>query len=197
MSAPLPDRGLRAVRRVREARERDSRIGLQQALAATRHREAEAELARDRLASRPPFEAGSAEEFRVYSSLVRALAESVGEKEEAVRRSAAVADEARRRWGLDRQAVRTVELLLERRAEERRQERARREAAELDELAGQGWLRNRLAAATASEQHAGAGSAPGPVHERPGVPAAPPVVPARGPAGSTSRRGFPLWEVTR
>lgn len=141
MSASAADRGLVAVRRVRDARERDSRIGLQQALAATREREAEAASLRERLAAAPGFGNGSADEFRSHTLLVRALAESVVEKEEAVRRSATVAEEARRRWGRDRQAVRTVELLLERRAEERRQDRARREAADLDELATQGWLR--------------------------------------------------------
>lgn len=145
------DRGLTAVRRVREARERDSRVGLQQALAATRQRTAEAEASRARLEAAPSFRSGSAEEYRAYSLLVRALAESVVEKEEAVRRSTAVADEARRRWGMDRQAVRTVELLLERRAEERRADRARRESADLDELAAQGWLRNRLAEVTEKE----------------------------------------------
>ena len=145
------DRGLTAVRRVREARERDSRIGLQQALAATRQREAEAEASRARLETAPSFGSGTAEEYRAYTLLVRALAESVVEKEEAVRRSKAVAEEARRRWGLDRQAVRTVELLLERRADERRADRARRESADLDELAAQGWLRNRLAEVTARE----------------------------------------------
>lgn len=140
MSA-LHDRGLVAVRRVREARERDSRIGLQQALAATREREAEASALRERLAAAPAFGTGTTDEFLGHTVLVRALAESVAEKEEAVRRSATVAEEARRRWGLDRQAVRTVELLLERRAAERRQVRARREAADLDELATQAWLR--------------------------------------------------------
>ena len=145
------DRGLTAVRRVREARERDSRVGLQQALAATRHREAEADVSRARLEVAPSFSSGTAEEYRAHTRLVRALAESVVEKEEAVRRSTTVAEEARHRWGLDRQAVRTVELLLERRAQERRADRARRESADLDELAAQGWLRNRLAEASAKE----------------------------------------------
>ena len=145
------DRGLTAVRRVREARERDSRVGLQQALAATREREAEAEASRVRLEAAPSFGTGTAAEYRAYSLLVRALAESVVEKEEAVRRSTTVAEEARRRWGMDRQAVRTVELLLERRADERRAERARREAVDLDELASQGWLRNRVAGAMPRE----------------------------------------------
>jgi flagellar export protein FliJ len=137
----LDDRGLRAVRRVREARERDSRIGLQQALAETRLRETEAAAARARLADAPVFGHGTAAEFVGHTLLVHALAESVVRKDEEVRRSTVVAEEARRRWGLDRQAVRTAELLLERRAEERRRERARREAADLDELATQGWLR--------------------------------------------------------
>jgi flagellar export protein FliJ len=137
------DRGLAAVRRVREARERDSRAGLQQALAETRQRAAAAEASRARLATAPTFDTGTAEDYRAYTRLVRALAESVVETEEAVRRSTTVTEEARRRWGLDRQAVRTVELLLERRAAERRADRARREAADLDELAAQGWLRTR------------------------------------------------------
>jgi flagellar export protein FliJ len=186
MSAPLPDRGLRAVRRVREARERDSRIGLQQALAATRHREAEAALARTRLAEEPAFEAGSADEFRAYSLLVHALAEAVGEKEEEVRRSTSVAEEARRRWGTDRQAVRTVELLLERRAEERRRERARREAAELDELAGQGWLRDHLAATAALPAVPPAL----PASATAALPAVPPALPASRSVVSASRPGI-------
>lgn len=150
MSAPA-DRGLVAVRRVREARERDSRLGLQQALATTRQHEAEAAEARSRLDTAPGFGTGTADEYRVYTLLVRALAQSVVEKEEVVRRSTTVAEEARRRWGLDRQAVRTVELLLERRAEERRAHRARIEAAELDDLAAQGWLRARAAEVASRE----------------------------------------------
>jgi flagellar export protein FliJ len=143
------DRGLVAVRRVREARERDSRAGLEQALAETRQRAATAEASRARLAAAPTFGSGTAEEYLAYTRLVRALAESVFETQEAVRRSTTVAEEARRRWGLDRRAVRTVELLLERRAAERRADRARREAADLDELAAQGWLRTRPAALAA------------------------------------------------
>ncbi|HSE10499.1 MAG TPA: flagellar FliJ family protein [Nocardioidaceae bacterium] len=145
------DRGLKAVRRVREARERDSRLGLQQALSETRRLEVEAAASRVRFESTPRFGDGTALEYRAYTRLVRALAESVVEKEEAVRRTTAVADEARRRWGLDVQAVRTVELLLERRADERRADRARREAAELDDLAAQGWLRARAAKPTPRE----------------------------------------------
>ena len=59
--------------------------------------------------------------------------------------SARVADEARRRWVADRSAVRVAELLLDRRAEARAEERARREAADLDDLAATGWLRRTTA----------------------------------------------------
>ena len=140
-AARASNRALVAVRRVRDARERDSLIGLQQALTATRERAAEAEASRARLAEAPVFGTGTAEEFRAYAVRLQALAEAVTAKEEQVRRSTSVAEEARRRWGMDRQAVRTVEVLLDRRAEEHRAEQNRREAADLDELAGQGWLR--------------------------------------------------------
>jgi flagellar export protein FliJ len=137
------DRGLEAVRRVREARERDSRIGLQQALTSAQERETDAATARRRLAAVPAFDAGTAADYRAHALFGRALAENADEKQEQARRSATIAAEARRRWARDRQAMRMVELLLERRAEERRAERARREAADLDDLATQGWLRNR------------------------------------------------------
>lgn len=152
MSVHMTDRGLRAVRRVREARERDSRIGLQQALSAARRREGEAEALRARLHAEPEFVSGSAGEYLAHTVLVRGLAEAVAAKDEEVRRSSSVAEEARRRWALDRQAVRTVELLLDRRAEERRREHARRDAAGLDELAAQGWLRVRAAGASSAQE---------------------------------------------
>jgi flagellar protein FliJ len=141
VSAGKHDRGLHAVRRVREARERDSRIGLQQALAATRQREDEALQARRRLDHAPVFGTGTAAEFQSHVLLVRAIADTATEKQELARTSRTVADEARRRWALDRQALRTAETLLERRAEERLEDRARRHAAYLDELASQAWLR--------------------------------------------------------
>lgn len=152
MSAASQDRGLTAVRRVREARERDSRIGLVQALAVTREREAEADAAREQLRTAPAFEVGSAAEFRTYHQLVQALADAVAVKEELLRTSRTVAEEANRRWGLDRQAVRTVELLLQRRVEERRAELARREAADLDELAAQAWHRKHLTVVPVTEE---------------------------------------------
>jgi flagellar protein FliJ len=143
MSTRDADPGLHAVRRVREARERDSRIGLQEALTSAENRESDAAAARRRLTALPDFDAGSTVDFRAHALFGRALAENAAEKEEQARRSAAVAAEARRRWARDRQAVRMVELLLERRAESRRAEQARKDAADLDDLAAQAWLRHR------------------------------------------------------
>ncbi len=145
MSTP-GERGLVAVRRVRSARERDSRIGLQQALAVTRQRDAEAERSHERLDAAPAFGAGTADQYRMHRVLVTALAEEHARKHELARSSHTVADEAKRRWAQDRQAVRVVELLLERRAAERLQERARHDARDLDELAGQAWLRRQVPA---------------------------------------------------
>ena len=154
MSAAKHDRGLRAVRRVREARERDSRIGLQQALAAARQREVDAEHARERLATAPGFGTGSAQAFQAHTLFVSGLADAVRQKDELLITSRTVAEESKRRWARDRQAVRTVELLLERRAEERRQDRLRREAADLDELASQAWLRQNQTVTTPQEVRA-------------------------------------------
>lgn len=140
------DRGLVAVRRVREVRERDSRLGLQQAIAATARRQEDADAARARLDTAPAFGSGTAEEFRAHTLLLRSLADASAEKDAEVRRSASVADEARRRWSHDKQSLRTAELLLERRESDRRTEQVRREARDLDELATQGWLRGVAAA---------------------------------------------------
>jgi flagellar FliJ protein len=145
------DGGLMAVRRVREVRERDSRLGLEQALAATEQRRVEANGARARLEAAPEFGHGTGDAFRAHAVLAGALAESLARKEAEVRRSASVAEEARRRWARDRQNLRTVEMLLERRDAERRAEQARREARDLDELATQGWLRARPAAPSPRE----------------------------------------------
>ena len=143
MTGPGPDRGLLAVRRVREARERDSRVGLQQALALLGSREAAAAAAQERLLTAPGFGSGTAGDFLVHTTRMRALADEVGRATQAESASRTVAEEARRHWGQDRRRVRTVDLLLDRRADERRRERVRREAAELDDLAAQGWLRSR------------------------------------------------------
>jgi hypothetical protein len=144
VTARQHDRSLTAVRRVREARERDSRLGLQRALAASRQRDAEARQAAARLAAEPAFGSGTPIDLTAHVARTTWLA---AEQADAVRRadaSRAVAAEAAHHWQLDRQQVRVVDLLLDRRARARAEERARREARELDDLAAQGWLRRSL-----------------------------------------------------
>jgi flagellar protein FliJ len=135
------DRGLTAVRRVRSARETDSRIGLQHALAETRRKQEHAALLEARLDGATPFATGTAAEFTSHAQLLSALADAGRKAREAAAAGERVADEATRRWQHDRTEVRVVDLLLERRASDRAAERARREAAELDDLAAAGWLR--------------------------------------------------------
>ncbi len=140
------DRALAAVRRVRAAREQDSRIGLQQALATSRARTAEAERAHDALVEAPVFAAGSLRDFRAHVVHVTALACAEQAAADRAAGSRAVAAEATLRWQRDRARLRVALLLLERRADERARERDRREARELDDLAAQGWLRSATAA---------------------------------------------------
>lgn len=144
MSHPQ-DRALAAVRRVRSARERDSLIGLQQALATARQRAEEAELATQRVAAVPGFEAGSVSDFHRHVLHTTVLAADARAAADRANSGRLLADEATGRWQRDRTALRVADLLLERRAEQRAVERARREAAELDDLAAQGWLRARTA----------------------------------------------------
>lgn len=134
------DRGLRAVRRVRAVRERDSKVGLQQALGAARDREAEAAAMAERLTGLPAFGAGSGADFGVHAAHVTGLAAEHRRRVAAAEQSRRVADEAARRWVQDRQALEVVDQLLERRTRQRREEQDRAGARDLDELAGQRWL---------------------------------------------------------
>ncbi|MGZ4493273.1 MAG: hypothetical protein ACXVWU_01105 [Nocardioides sp.] len=154
MTAHEQDRALTAVRRVRSARETDSRIGLQHALSTLCEREAEEARAQQRLAEAPLFAAGSTSEFAAHVVHVSNLAQDSRRTGAAAESSRTVAGEATRRWQADTTAVRVVELLLERRAAERTAERARREARELDDLAAQGWLRTSAAEAARLAQAA-------------------------------------------
>ncbi|HEX2174456.1 MAG TPA: flagellar FliJ family protein [Nocardioidaceae bacterium] len=140
------DLGLRAVARVRGVRERDSRIGLQQALVATQQREDEAAQAQARLDRSPAFVQGSSADFYAQRAALAALAAQVRRRRELAEASRANTEEAQRRWQHDRSRLRAVELLLDRRLEARRAEATRRENHELDDIAAQRWLRRRHSA---------------------------------------------------
>jgi flagellar protein FliJ len=140
-AADEEDRGLRAVRRVREVRENDSRFGLSVALASVRDRDAEVQRARARLETAEGFALGSVSDFRSHVDRLSGLVALESVATTRAQASRTVAAEAQRRWQQDRRQVRVVDLLLERRALARAEERARREQAQLDDLASQGWLR--------------------------------------------------------
>jgi flagellar protein FliJ len=152
MKAREEDRGLRAVRRVREVRESDSRFGLSVALASVRERDAETHRARGRLEAAEQFAAGSVGDFRSHVDRLSALVALESQAVARAQASRTVAAEAQRRWQRDRQEVRVVDLLLERRVAARAEERARREQAQLDDLASQGWLRGQQAQQQTQQQ---------------------------------------------
>jgi hypothetical protein len=143
VSAHEQDRALAAVRRVRAARENDSKLGLQRLLIASRLRAAEVDRAAERLAGVPGFESGSPADLTDHVVRTAWLASSLRDAEYCAEVSREVAGEANRRWQMDRVQVRVVDILLERRAQARAEERARRETRELDDLAAQAWLRRR------------------------------------------------------
>ena len=96
------DPGLHAVARVRGVRERDSRIGLQQALRVTAQREADAVQAQAQLDGAAPFVQGTSAQFHAQRAALAALAAQVQRSLDLAAASRATTDEARRRWQHDR-----------------------------------------------------------------------------------------------
>jgi flagellar protein FliJ len=135
------DRGMRAVARVRGVREQDSRIGLQQALAEQRLHEGRAVELRHRIETGDTFALGSAASFLALRASLDALGQVLRGAEAQAATSRTVSEAAYSHWQQDRTRLSAVELLLERRARTRRDEAARQEARELDEIASQLWLR--------------------------------------------------------
>ena len=143
MTSAQADRALNAVRRVREARERDSRYGLARALSERSRREEIAAQAAARLAEAASVQDGGVTDFLAQVDRGAWLAEDLAAARRSADQAVTVAAEAGHRWQRDRAAARVVELLLERHAEQRRAEQARAEAREVDDIAGRAWLRSR------------------------------------------------------
>lgn len=137
------DAGLVAVTRVRGARERDSRLGLRQAVAEQRAAEERVAVLRDRLAGMAAPDDGSVASYVVHHELTRSVTEAISAARDEVRAAAALAASAHAHWQRDKSRLSAVEMLLERRAAGRREEQRRREARDLDEVVGQQWLRAR------------------------------------------------------
>ncbi len=134
MTSVTHDAGLRAVLRVRSVRERDSRLGLHQALAEQSRAVAALDGLQESVARTPGLEQVDAGTFVALRRSMGAVATVAGELREEVAWRGTVADEARVRHAADRSRERAVELLLERRAAERAAERRRAEAKEADDL---------------------------------------------------------------
>lgn len=147
------DRGMAAVARVREVREHDSRVGLQQALTAQQAREARLARMEEDLASAPPFDRGTGAAFLAARATLGALAASAADARAEAESGLTVTEAARQHWLADKSRLTAVEKLLERRADERRAEAARQEAARLDEAAGQLWQRAQEARRTPRTPH--------------------------------------------
>lgn len=146
------DAGLRAVSRVRSVRERDSRIGLVQALAEERALTDRLCTIHDHLGSLAPYGSGELGGFLERQRDVLAWSHAAIETRAALESAELLTLAARERWTSDKTRLAAVETLLERRAAERRAERQRREDRALDEAAIDVWRRGsaqRLARAEA------------------------------------------------
>jgi flagellar export protein FliJ len=136
------------VARVREVRERDSRVGLLQALTNVRTREAELAQRRRELDEASARSFGSLGEFVTGRQFLHATATAVVDAERRLATSTTVATEARSRWQADKTRARAIEHLLEVRAERARAEALRAEARETDDIVGGRWARDASAALT-------------------------------------------------
>ena len=146
-----PDAGMRAVARVRGVREQDSRLGLSRAAADEREAGRRAAAVRDQLAAHVMPETTDPTGFAVGRLVAAAMVAEVGAADRALAAATTVTTAAREHWQRDRTRLSAVELLLERREEQRRAERVRRETREVDDLAAARWLRARATTAAITE----------------------------------------------
>lgn len=137
----LHDPGLRAVERVRGVREQDSRLGLQRALRDLAERESALDRLEESIRTFGGAASGDMAQFAAIRQSLLHLRHAVAEARDAVTSARSVALDAQAHWSTDKSRLGAVEGLLERRAEERAVEGGRAEAKQLDDIAGQGWLR--------------------------------------------------------
>lgn len=139
------DAGLYAVARVRGVRESDSRLGLQTALAEQRAAQASVDELRTRIDASSTFEIGSASAFLLQRESLAVLGTLLLAAEDERDGSVTISEAAYARWQSDRTRLAAIEMLLERRAADRRTAAGRAEARELDDIAAQRWLRREVA----------------------------------------------------
>jgi flagellar protein FliJ len=135
------DRGLKAVARVRDVRERDSRLGLQQALREEQTLQDRLTTLQEQMRVTAAFDSGDMRDYVAARTALESLRVAASELQQEVDSAAVLTATARSHWLYDKTRLAAVEGLLERRADERRVEAATKEAHELDDVAGRLWLR--------------------------------------------------------
>ena len=143
------DRGLQAVRRVRAARERDSRLGLARAIEEHRTLAARADALAQGLAEAAAdvTPLGSASSYVVQRAHLVALGERLTSARAAAESARLLVETSRDHWMADHRGLESVDALLARRREARDLELARLQGREDDETAARIWRRGALARA--------------------------------------------------
>jgi flagellar FliJ protein len=139
------DRGLGAVERVREVRDRDSQLGVRQAAVEHEARQRAAERLDATLsehAAASTVDQG-ASEFAVRRQALLALASAARRAEQEVAAAERLKAAAQEHWRRDRARLRAVQYLLELRAEAWQAQVDRATARELDDIGSRRWLRGR------------------------------------------------------
>ncbi|GAA3801694.1 hypothetical protein [Nocardioides panacisoli] len=135
------DRGLAAVARVRGVREQDSRIGLRLAAAEAASRGRRAEELHERLAVAEVPETSTPGLLLARRTALAVLGEDGRTARIEAASAVRLTEQAHHRWDSDRARLAAVDHLLERRAQRRRAEAARREQKDADDMTAQRWLR--------------------------------------------------------
>jgi flagellar biosynthesis chaperone FliJ len=138
------DRGLRAVARVREVRERDSRLGLLHALGRVRDHEARVDSLGRALDEAAARSYATLTEFTDSRRMLRAMAETLTAAEHDLESSRVVALQAHTRWQSDKAACNAIEHLLDERARMRAEEAVRAENREIDDIVSRLHLRQSI-----------------------------------------------------
>ncbi len=139
---------LGVVARVRGVHERDSRLGLVQALGEEREAEARVAALQEQLATVRAFDAGDLAAFAARQRTVTALADALTDARTALDSTRVVALAARDRWRADHSRLAAVESLIQRREAAQQREQRRREDRRLDAVAEDLWRRGNAGAVT-------------------------------------------------
>jgi flagellar export protein FliJ len=140
MSSSNPD-SLDAVARVRRVRERDSLTGLQHAVREVTHAQARVTALDARLDPCPSGQVESLDSFVATRSVLLSVEHALTNAHASLESSQNLAHSALAHWQSDKSRLKAIEMLQERRREAARDEAARAEAKELDDIAAQLWQR--------------------------------------------------------